>query len=118
MSLVKSLASNYPRGINFVGEIDFYYPLPNKVSDWALKKSAPVPLHEKSPATAPTPKPLPPPPSPPSDHNPDDTYISSGASGPDYESSDPDIQSNGIWKNRKSWNIKVTFIKNIAFFSI
>lgn len=34
MSFAKALATKYPRGVNFVAEADFFYPLPTKITDW------------------------------------------------------------------------------------
>lgn len=43
MSFAKALASKYPRGVNVVAEVDFYYPLQTKVAEWYPKD----PIHPK-----------------------------------------------------------------------
>lgn len=44
MSFAKALASQFPRGVNVVAEVDFYYPLQTKIEEWYPKE----PIHHKS----------------------------------------------------------------------
>lgn len=41
MAIAKAIATNFPRGVNFIGEADFYYPMPNKIADWYPKPIKP-----------------------------------------------------------------------------
>lgn len=43
MAIAKAIATDFPRGVNYVAEGDLYYPLPNKIADWY-----PKPLKPKS----------------------------------------------------------------------
>lgn len=50
MSFAKAIASDYPRGVNFVVETDFYYPLYSSISELFPK--------DKKQTPASTPKPV------------------------------------------------------------
>lgn len=43
MAIAKAIATDFPRGVNYIAEGDLYYPLPNKIADWY-----PKPLKPKS----------------------------------------------------------------------
>lgn len=49
MSFAKALASDYPRGVNFVVETDFYYPLYSSISELFPKDKKPTPAPTKKP---------------------------------------------------------------------
>lgn len=53
MSFAKALATDNPRGVNFVVETDFYYPLYSSISELFPKKATPATT--KKPATPTTP---------------------------------------------------------------
>lgn len=41
MAIAKAIATDFPRGVNYVAEADLYYPLPNSVADWYPKPMKP-----------------------------------------------------------------------------
>lgn len=52
MSFAKALATDYPRGVNFVVETDFYYPLYSSISELFPKDTKPtVPTTTTVPTT-------------------------------------------------------------------
>lgn len=53
MSFAKALAVKYPRGVNFISEADFFYPLPSKIEDWYPPTKKPA--HTKPPPSPPMP---------------------------------------------------------------
>lgn len=54
MSFAKAIASDYPRGVNFVVETDFYYPMYSSISELFPKDKKPTTTTTPKPATVPT----------------------------------------------------------------
>lgn len=51
MSFSKAIIGSSPRGVNLLAEVDIYYPLQSKISDWfPMKRKKPVVLVAVAPA--------------------------------------------------------------------
>lgn len=55
MSFAKALASDSPRGVNFIVETDFYYPMYSSISELFPKGKKPPPATTPKPVTTPIP---------------------------------------------------------------
>ncbi|XP_037043739.1 uncharacterized protein LOC119079738 [Bradysia coprophila] len=58
MSFAKALATDYPRGVNFVVETDFYYPMYSSISDLFPKDKKPPATTTTAAPTTPVPLPM------------------------------------------------------------